>query len=641
MSRYLFILALTVSLWPCHYALARRSQKWQRTTRKQRETLDHIPARNVIVTFDQVDGALWYNILIRVYGSSTAPSYATTSKKNQFHVLLTPGHYLIRVQAMKSQTKHSQWSDWKEFWVHLKPPKNVTPTNWQMIVPNLQKNKNVTFRWPRVQLAISYYFKLLGPNGQPIKQTTLKNTYIALQLPVNNSYEWAVQPLVMKSETDDQNLDFDWHQFSVGSPLNGVHTVSIVAQKRRRAKMYEFEFQKYLSDTAVTPPFYMKSPSPNLKVPLAPGHYEVHTRSIGYNEKKSPWGQAYSFFVKIPSPTLTSPLFGKIVEATDFTQSKVQLRWRRISEAEIYNVKVYSQNGDLLINKLTSKNRITIELPHLASYRWMVTSYNFGESLPDTKFDQRVSPSDLPTADFSINRYIPLDLNSTEESSQLYGWMRYLISNMNFTAGNYDNGTRINDTFFGGYGETAIGFWRRKANDGILATYTYSGLHVNGFENFFWNDWALLYGKRYLPNEQTRIRWWFGAEYQQTPEVLYSSVSSAISFSRISTVGPEARAAYLYAINKKWGAHVDATAYYGLASISAPNGLSAQPGLSYSLGLLATYKLSRMVTSMLGYTYQIENAAYTSDYDSHVNTVQIGGSFFSFALEFGLETPEK
>ncbi len=640
MSRYIFVLAFIIGLCPSGTAYARKLRKIHHVSHES-ATLEGIPARQVVVKFDAIDGALFYSILIRTYGPVLAPPYETTSKKNEVRVLLTPGHYLIRVQAVKSLKKHSEWSDWKEFWVHLKPPTNVSPTNWQMIVPKLEKNRRVAFQWPRTQLAVSYFFKLIGPNGDVVQQTITKNTHLAFRLPVNNSYEWAVQPLVTKDEINDSNMEFDWHQFSVGSPLNGVHTVSISAEQKRRAKLYEFRFIKYLSDKVVTAPFYMKSPTSTLKVPLPPGHYEVQTRSIGHNQKKSPWSQVYSFFIGIPPPTLVSPLFGKIVEATDFTQSKVQLRWRKINEAEIYNVKVYSQNGDLLINKLTRENRITVELPHLASYRWMVTSYNFGETLPDTRFAQRISPADLPSADFSINRYIPLDLNSAEESSQLYGWMRYLISNMNFTAGNYDNGTRVNDTLFGGYGETALGFWRRKTNDGLLATYTYSGLHVNGFENFFWNDWGLLYGKRYLPNEQTRIRWWFGAEYAQTPEVLYSSVSSAISFSRISTVGPEARAAYLYAFNKKWGAHVDASAYYGLASIGTPNGLSAQPGLSYSFGLLATYKLSRMVTSMFGYAYQIENAAYTSTYDNHINTVQLGGSFFSFALEFGLETPER
>ncbi len=606
------------------------------------KTLEHIPAREVVVKFDQIDGAKWYNILVRAYGPTSAPPYETISKKNEIRLLLTPGHYQIRVQAVKSLKKQSEWSDWKEFWVHLKPPTNVSPTNWRLVVPKKSaKTKTVTFQWPRVQLAISYYFKLVGPNGQAITEKTIKSAQVSVELPINNSYEWAVQPLVTKAELEDKNIEFDWHQFSVGSPLNGVHTVTIMAEQKRRAKQYEFKFQKYLTITQLAPPFYMKSPTPHLKIPLPPGHYQVQTRSIGHNGRESSWGEVTSFFVKIPQPTLITPLFGEVVEATDFTQSKVRLHWRPIPEAAAYNVKVYSANGDLLINKLTDKNKIEVELPHESTYRWTVTSYNFGEPLPATNLGEHLSAAALPPADFSINRYIPLLLNSAEESSQLYGWMRYLISNMNFTAGNYDNGTRVNDTLLGGYGELALGYWRRKANDGLLATYTYSGLQVNGFQNFFWHDWALLYGKRYLPSPHTRIRWWLGAEYEQAPEVLYSATTSAISFSRISTVGPEARAAYLYSFNEKWGAHVDATAYYGLASVGTPNGLGAVPQLSYSLGLLATYKISKMITSMFGYTYQIENAAYNSSFDGHTNTVQLGGNFFSFALEFGLETPEK
>jgi hypothetical protein len=594
---------------------------------------DDIPARTVYFELAEVNTAVAYEVQVRPYKHKWAEPFKTRTTRTNLRLRLAPGHYAIRTRSVGESKHVSDWGQWKDFHVHFKPPIEVTPANDSLLAPKGNQAERITFEWPSIATAKFYHLKLKDQDGQILDSIITKQTWHAAEVAVDRSYAWSIIPLLSRDDAGADGIEEIWNHFRVDKPNDTLRSLLFQIDPVAEAKSYQFEFSKFIGDDEIGDPSVYDTFTPDYRVRLGPGRYELRVRTVYDNNLKSAWSPPETFFVEIPNPTLISPRQGELVDPKD-EEAPVLLKWASIKEAYSFKVKVYKEDGTLVVNQETRKSSLLVNLDHSTTYHWEVTAYNRGEA------DRSPASINLPSASFSLDSYIKLELSSAEEPSQLYGWTRHISSMVDYGADNFDNGTRLEQSMFGGTGELAIGYWHRKTDYGLLATGAISGFTI-GNQTFLYGGGSLLVGRRVkLPGNQ-RLRLWAGLAYKETPEIQSNYFDPEFMFDKVGAIGPEFRASYMWDIDRDWGGQLHVNANYGLISVEAPKN-SMFDQFSYSLGVAGTKRLSDQMIGLIGYTYQSESGSYRSDdLTRGINRISLSGHFLSLTIQFGLEPPVK
>ena len=590
----------------------------------------------MFIGLQTVEAADHYDVQVRPFEQKWADPFKATTKTSELRLRLTPGHYAIRTRSGDAHRNSGAWGQWKDFWIHFKPPTEVVPHEDATISPMGSSLEKISFEWPRVKLAPYYLFQLRDSDGKVLENAVTAQTWFVSQVAVSKSYTWSVIPLSSRKDLDSEELVREkvWHGFKVDAPNETLRQVYFQIGATKNVKLYQFEFVKFIKENEAGEPSVQESHTPDARIRLKPGVYEVRVRNVFEDDSKSDWSSPEKFFVAIPPPDLLTPINHKVVESTDDLKSKVTLKWKSIPEADHFRVRVFSKDGSLAADVTTKDTALDVFLPHDTDYKWEVVAFNRDEP---SREPASVTPN-AATAEFSINSYIKLELAKSEEPSQLYAWSRYQASMIGYEADNFDHGTRLRQSVFGGTGELAVGYWHRKTNYGVLVAGSMSGFTI-GSQTYTYKNGSLLAGRRFKLSGSKRVRVWAGLTHQETPEIESDITATQISFDKISGWGPEVRASYNFDVTENLGMHLFAGGTYITSVGETPNGLGIQQApIRYSFGIQGTKTLKNGWIGMLGYTYQAESASYGSfDAPNHFNSIQWSGHFLSLALQFGLE----
>jgi len=598
-----------------------------------------VPARTVFFELNPVSNAASYNIQVKAISQRWAAPYTTAVDGTTLRLRLTPGEYKLRTRSKDDKSQPGPWGKWEKFWVHFRAPTEIFPSDNLTIIPKGNADERVTFEWPAVPHAKFYVFSLYDAKGNSMKHLRTAQTWVPVELKLGAHYLWKIVPLTSKDEPEPPASAL--HEFAVSVPNTDLRQVQVQVEPKKRAVSYDFEFLKFVNDKETGEPTIQNSKEATFKAALSPGEYEMRARTIYDDGSRSNWTPPERFWVAVANPKHVLPVDNAKIDPTDDIQAKVKLKWRPAKEAKRYHVFVWDDKDKLVDDEETESHSLTLGLPHNQKYKWSVIALQDREK---SRGPASTSSSALPedTTSFEIEKYKRLDLGVSEEPSQVYAWGRYLTSNIQYNASNYDNNTKIRENVFGGTGELAAGYWHRKSDFGLLLAASDSGFRTVG-KVYTYNYASLLLGYRLKPeNGPARWRFWLGMGYKETPEILKNPVDD-VYFSKLAAWTPETRISYLGEFNNRYGYQLYGSYLTEVASVKTVNDQPLRSLYQLNLGAYATYKFSDDVLAMAGYSYQIDSASYQSaDPLTHgTNTLSFAGHYLSLTLQIGLEKAQR
>jgi hypothetical protein len=130
-----------------------------------------------------------------------------------------------------------------------------------------------------------------------------------------------------------------------------------------------------------------------------------------------------------------------------------------------------------------------------------------------------------------------------------------------------------------------------------------------------------------------------GIYLKEQPETIGDDVTKQSDDTKISTMGPHLGAEYWHSLTPKLGVQANLHLYYSALKMATPNGQGIDPTISTQIGFLGSYRLTSILTGLVGYAHREENMAYkckntTYCTSSDRNKSTIKGDFLNLFAEW-------
>jgi len=420
---------------------------------------------------------------------------------------------------------------------------------------------------------------------------------------------------------DDQAISqkFEWE------PVNG-------------ATEYRFELASENGKTKVVET--VKELSFTTKIPVAQ-NYTWKVTGFGQNEMQSDTVTVSDFKVigeKIAAPKITAP-------ETEYVR---EVKWSRPENVEKYDLTLSRINPTskrwekVLVTENVAEEVFTFDEKHPGgTYRLEVKAKGNMRSDSDAaKINfKAIDGSRSPAAE-----YTALVRKSIDRLTGWYGIASYLVTKVNYHGETLENNARITDNILGGTGRLGAGYMNPNDKWGFLGIIDMSGFIMYG-SNHTYSSVELSGIRRYVVGDLGEARIIGGIYYKEIPQLIgqpSTSGNGTVTFSQTAVAGPHFGSEYWHSLSPKLGFQVNAHIYYNLMTMKTPNGNAADPRLSYQLGLMGSYRLTKRFTGLMGLTQKMDQVAYkanktgaVSEAPGDFNSTQITGQYLSFFAEYG------
>ncbi len=593
----------------------------------------NLPARTVYIELNKVHEAFGYDVDIRAYDQKWPEPFTFHLDNEILRVRLTPGHYLVRTRSFDEQHQPGSWGEMKDFWVPFKAPTSMYPGPNAQIIPKAVNGEKITFEWPAIENANGYLVKVKNSKGKVIHTYKTTQPWLSTEVMPGASYSWALAPLLDPSVTEVNEDELTYNKFSVAIASPYTRGMYFEVSGNPTSQTYQYELI-HLGEEGESTPSSFDTKDPGLRVRLSPGHYELRARSFDDQNISSDWSPPSDFFIEMLPVQIVGPSLNDLIDADDDTGATIPLKWKKQPGAVKYKVFVYDDQGDLYTTKEVFSETADVHVPHDKSYNWTVEAYSAGEQTREVvKFDP------LRFNRFTVSRFEKVDLDLAEEPASMYGWGRYIISDITYIGQNYDNNTLTRQVLFAGSGELAAGNWFQHSKFGLLGQMAMSGFST-AEQTFTYVNGAINLGWRHIFPNGGRARIWLGAGYHELPELIGNPYTQLYAYTKIVSAGPQIQLSYFNKISETLGYHAYLLGLYGMVDLGTPTGTPQIPQLSIQAGFAGTLKLSDRYTGMMGYSYKSERAAYQSaDSSGNPNKIDFSGHYLNLILEFALSKP--
>lgn len=517
--------------------------------------------------------------------------------------------------------------------------KNISPAN----TTNLFK-KNISFEWDPVSDA-SYYDVELTPepanDGRPVLSfKSPENKWSGDIIPGGYSLrtrsrdkrnvpgEWStpqsfvlnLDDLKMTNPTDGKNINSDNATENLTTltwnPVPGAVRYQIILKNE---------------DNTVSLEQNIPTSKFTIKLPVAKKYFYTVTpyTALGISSEKPTTGSFILFGKKIATPKITIPDSAWVRQLTWFNSANTEEFIFILSK---WNTK---NNKWDVISKETNykKNQISF------LQEWPGGRYKL-QVQAKSKF--RVT-SDISTAQFSVfdgnrnpsNEYKYTIRQSIDRTSGYFGVLSYLITMMDYTGTNQDRGGAT-ATFnaLGGTGRFGGGYLSANQPWGFLGVMDLSGFIIDS-RNLTFMSAELNAVYRAKTGDRSEIRHQAGLFYKELPEVIGNALGEFESTETIASVGPHYGIEYWYALTPRLGFQLNFHAYLSQFKLKTPTGENVTSTLSYQMGAMGSYKLSKKITGLMGYAYRNDSLAYQSQrFSGEKNSVDLKGHYLNLFLEW-------
>lgn len=216
----------------------------------------------------------------------------------------------------------------------------------------------------------------------------------------------------------------------------------------------------------------------------------------------------------------------------------------------------------------------------------------------------------------------------------------YLITQIEYSANNFDKGSSPHTLALGGTGRLGAGYLAEKSPYGFLGIADFSGFII-GQKNYTYPSFEGHGIVRFASSSLSELRLSGGAYYKELPEVLGYAETGEYSLSQLGALGFHGGGEFWYSLNPKLGIQMNARVYYPLAG-KTPSGKPLVATPSYQFGFLGSLRLNKKATGLMGYAYRNDQIDYqvsnnrALDAGHTINHTSVIGHYLNFFLEWDL-----
>lgn len=230
---------------------------------------------------------------------------------------------------------------------------------------------------------------------------------------------------------------------------------------------------------------------------------------------------------------------------------------------------------------------------------------------------------------------------------RINGWYAiasYLITQINYSSKDFDgqNGVLTNYPAVGGTGRLGLGHFREEKPWGFLGIIDMSGFMSMENKPLTYMSAEASAVWRTVVGERGEFRSQMGLYYREhqvaVPEL--SGTSATIeSYKNAAVWGPHLSGEYWHSLTPKIGIQAHTHFYYSLMKVRTPNNQALDPSLSTQFGVMGSYRFSRKLTGLMGYSRREDVLRYKSDpansaNNGQINEARVDGNYLSLFAEY-------
>jgi hypothetical protein len=231
--------------------------------------------------------------------------------------------------------------------------------------------------------------------------------------------------------------------------------------------------------------------------------------------------------------------------------------------------------------------------------------------------------------------------DSIVKPTNYYAIASCLITDVQYQAASRDQDQGSGFQAVGGTGRVGLGYQDVESPWGGFGIVDMSGFSIGGQSYTFTSAEAHVTHKLEF-GQSGLILFGAGLFSKELPIVIGSVTTGFVGAGKVREIGPHAGFTYWMPINERYGMQTNARAYYTLTGSTTGTASSekAMSSLSYQLGLLGTYRISKAWMGFAGYAYRKDEAQYESTHASKfnpsgaANTVDLQGHYLNLLMEF-------
>ncbi|MEY4616426.1 MAG: hypothetical protein RJB66_1386 [Pseudomonadota bacterium] len=338
-------------------------------------------------------------------------------------------------------------------------------------------------------------------------------------------------------------------------------------------------------------------------------------------------------------------VLGKQLDTPTITKPKNafvrQLEWGPVNYAENYSYELYSRGPGRKWQSVIKEDNVSkTQIPF--PQEWKGGEYKLSVSAHG-KLRTSSKTKSLIFKVFAGDRSRESEVRnglraSIERTNEWYGIASYLITQIQYSAINYDKGSTPSFLAIGGTGRLGAGYLERERPWGFLGILDLSGFTI-GEKNYTYPSLELHGIFRKASNELGELRVSSGIYYKELPEILGYADTGIFSLSQLSALGAHAGGEYWYSLSEKLGVQFNARVYFPITG-KTPTGAKLLPSQSLQVGFLGSLRLNKRATGLMGYAYRDDKIEYKVTNDRAlnagytVNHSSVVGHYLNFLLEW-------
>lgn len=426
---------------------------------------------------------------------------------------------------------------------------------------------------------------------------------------------------IQGQDEDEIKQNFEWQ------PVGGAHE-------------YRFELTSEDGKTQIIKTLEETSFAATLPVAQ---NYTLKITGFGKNGMQSDSTTTTTFRVigkKLEAPKIAAP-------ESEFVR---EIKWQKPAKAEKF---------DLTLNRMNPTTKKWEKV--LTQENFEGESFDFDPNYPGGIYSLQVKAkatlrdhSEAARINFKAvdgNRspaaeYTALVRKSIDRVSGWYAIASYLITQITYRGETPETGGLTTISALGGTGRLGAGYFTRDDKWGFIGIVDMSGFTLSG-KNRTYSSVEMSGIRRYISGDRGEARLAAGLYYKELPQLIGTpssnpGIAPTVDFVQSAVAGPHVGAEYWYSMTPKLGFQTHAHVYYSLVTMTSPNGNDVEPRISYQVGLMGSYRLSKNFTGLMGITRRFDQISYrankvgsalegTGDFDD----TQITGNYLNFFAEYG------
>jgi hypothetical protein len=251
-----------------------------------------------------------------------------------------------------------------------------------------------------------------------------------------------------------------------------------------------------------------------------------------------------------------------------------------------------------------------------------------------------VASFELAEGDRSEEAQFKAELRASIEGFKgWYGQASYLITQIDYWSRQRFLGTTVNTRFSNLFGTVRLGLGNLGSQKdwGFLSNLDISGMFNQQGENVIFSgiESVALYRTQLTYRDEIRLK--FGGYFKELPFALIDISGPRVDqYHNISSYGLVTGGEYWFSISPKFGFQAHAY-FYSSAMATAPVLSRNVQGYSQQIGVLGSYKMSKVSAGLMGLAFRQDEASFQTLDSSGSNMGQSGvnvrGIFLNFILE--------